>query len=294
MGGGILRISLQAEPTEVVLVPSAMVSVNVFSKGVNIMFRKIAIAVGAVLIGLVVVCYTSLPSLVQVKWHDSMAWLDRQVPIETQIKQLKLEAGKIDNEIKSNIDKLAKMEVDTRNVEQQVVALREEQGKNKEKLLTMKNALETDKVANRNELRSKTNALEVALSSYEVKKAKLATLENLLAAKRQTVDAGHQKIAAMKEQRDELYVTIAKLENKQELVSIKTQQSTIEVSDSKIVKCRELAKHIDDLLTEQDIKADMNRQYFGEEGKIAAEKDINKEAVLDRAKKILEKDGSDQ
>jgi hypothetical protein len=80
------------------------------------MFRKVAIAVGAVLLGLVIVCYTSLPSLVQVKWHDSMAWLDRQVPIETQIKQLKLECGKIDNEIKANIDKLAKMEVETKNL----------------------------------------------------------------------------------------------------------------------------------------------------------------------------------
>src|SRR5260370_10528801 len=97
MSASILRIILQAEPTVKLLVPSARFLGIVFWKGVSIMCRKIAIAVGAVLLGLVIVSYTSLPSLCHVKWNDGMAWLDRPLPIETKIKQHRIESDQIDN-----------------------------------------------------------------------------------------------------------------------------------------------------------------------------------------------------
>jgi hypothetical protein len=174
--------------------------------------------------------------------------------------------------------------------------LRDEQHNNKDRIAVMAKDLETIKVADRSVLRSKTNQLELAVSTYEVKGAKLKSLENLLAAKRQTVDTSHQKLAAMKEQRDELFVTVAKLENRKELVDIKTQQSTIQVSDSKINECKTLAKKIDDLLSEREMKSEIMDKYYPEDGKATAEKDSKPTAaVLDRAKKVLqEQDGNDQ
>ncbi len=261
------------------------------------MFRKIAIAVGAVLLGLVVVTYTSLPSLAHVKWNDGMAWLDRQVPVETQIKQLRLETDKIDAEIKGNLGKLAKMAVETENLEQNVVALKDEQSKRRGTISTMAKGLEdqTVKVSNRAELNGKKNQLDTAVSTYEVKKEKLKSLESLLAAKRQTLEAAHEKIGAMKEQRDSLRVTIAKLESRKELVDIKTQQCQIQVSNSTINDCNVLAKKINDRLSEEEKLADLSTKYGYSDSPVAVEKDTKSvKDVLTNAKKVLADEQDDK
>src|SRR5258708_32949093 len=51
-------------------------------KGFSIMGRKIAIAVGAVLLGLVIVSATNVGTRLHVKWNDTCAWLDRKLPVE--------------------------------------------------------------------------------------------------------------------------------------------------------------------------------------------------------------------
>jgi chromosome segregation ATPase len=260
------------------------------------MCRKIAIAVGAVLLGLVIVTYTSLPSLVHVKCNDVMSWMDRQVPIETKIKQLRLETDKIDNEIKANLGKLAKLEVETEKLEQNVVTLRNEQADRKKDISAMATKLETKtEQVSKKDLRGLTDQLDLAVNNFQVKDAKLKSMEKLLEVKRQTLEAAHQKISAMKDQRDELRVTIAKLETRKELVDIKTQQSTIEISDSRISHCRQLANDINTQLSEKEKLADLNVQY-GFSGKaVIAEKDAkNAQEVLKSAKKVLSDDQDDK
>jgi chromosome segregation ATPase len=258
------------------------------------MFRKMAIAVGAVLLGLVIVCYTSLPSLAHVKWNDTCAWFDRQVPIETKIKQLRVETDKIDNEIKANLSKLAKLEVETQNLEQNVVALRDDQGKRKGEIARQKVDLERkmEEVAIKKDTKALASQLELTVNTYEAKDAKLKNMENLLAAKRQTLEAAHQKISAMKDQRDEIRIAIAKLETRKELVDMKTQQSTIQFSDTKIVECNRLVKDINNQLSLQEKELELNQKYGYEDNKaVAAEKDAkNVREVLNAAKKVLTDD----
>jgi chromosome segregation ATPase len=261
-------------------------------KGFSIMFRKIAIAVGAVLLGLVIVSYTHLPSLCHVKWNDATAWLDRQVPVETKIKQLRIETDKIDNEIKANLGKLAKLEVETQNLEQNAIALKGEQADRKAEIAKLASELErkTEQVAgNKKDIKPLTNKLDLAVSTYEVRDAKLKNLESLLTAKRQTLEAAHQKISAMKDQRDELRVTIAKLETRKELVDIKTQQSTVQFSDSKIADCNRLAKEISDQLSEREKVADLMHQYgyTNDKGAAVEKEGKNVKDVLNSAKKVL-------
>jgi chromosome segregation ATPase len=258
------------------------------------MFRKVAIAVGAVLLGLVIVCYTSLPSLAHVKWNESCAWLDRQVPIETKIKQLRIETDKIDQEIKANLSKLAKLEVETQNLEQNAVALREDQVKRKSEIASLAKDLEkkSQEVAFKKDTKALASQLDLAINTYEAKDAKLKNMENLLAAKRQTLEAAHQKISSMKDQRDEIRIAIAKLETRKELVDIKTQQSTIQFSDSKIVECNRLVKDINNQLSLQEKELELNQKYgYSDNKAVAAEKDAkNVREVLNAAKKVLSDD----
>jgi chromosome segregation ATPase len=261
------------------------------------MFRKVAIAVGAVLLGLVIACYTSLPSLAHVKWNDTCAWFDRQVPIETQIKSLRLQADKVDKEIKANLNKLAKMEIEVRDLEHNVAALRQDQGKRKEDLSAKADALEKrSERMSRKDLRSQTNEVEALVNTYEVKNAKLKSMDSLLTAKRETLEAAHQKISAMKEQRDQLFVNIQKLETRKELVDIKTQQTQIQVSDSTLIECNLLLKKIDDQISEREKVSELYRKYgYSDEPAAVAEKDAkNVSAVLKAAKEVLKDDGDEK
>jgi hypothetical protein len=52
------------------------------------MCKKLCLATGALIVGLVVITFTGLGTLAQVKWHDASRWMEKQVPPETQLKQL--------------------------------------------------------------------------------------------------------------------------------------------------------------------------------------------------------------
>jgi chromosome segregation ATPase len=258
------------------------------------MCRKIGIAVGAVLLGLVILYYTPVASLVKVAWNDATGWLDSQVPVETRIKQLKLKADQMDTEIKANCDKLAKMEMEIRGLEQQVASLKTDQSNRKKDIVAKAEQLRN--VGERVALRDKTkltNELDVALSAYEVKDIKIKSLQDMVAAKRETLDAAQRKVADMRDQKDQLYLTIAKLETRKELVDIKTQQSQIQVSDNLMSECNALAKKIDDQLTERELQVENYKKFgvAGDNGTVITEKDSKPtKDVLQRVSKVLADD----
>jgi len=146
---------------------------------------------------------------------------------------------------------------------------------------------------NKSELRSKTNQLELAVDTYNVKKEKLRSMKALLEAKKGTLEAAHQKIGDMKEQRDQLYVNIQKLETRAELVSIKTQQSQIVVSDDVLNRCNADVAKISDQLSEVEKQVELYQKYGYADNKstVPTEKDTKSvEAVLQKAKAVLSDD----
>jgi len=258
------------------------------------MCRKIAIAVGAVMLGLVILYYTPVASLVKVAWNDTTSWLDSQVPVETRIKQLKLKADQLDGEIKANCDKLAKMEMEIRGLEQQVASLKTDQSKRKAEITAKAEQLRSanEKVSLRDKTKL-TNELDVAVSAYEVKDIKIKSLQDMIVAKRETLDAAQKKVADMRDLKDQLYLTIAKLETRKELVDIKTQQSQIQVSDSLMSECNALAKKIDDQLTERELQVENYKKFgvAGDNGTVITEKEAKPaKDVLLRVNKILADD----
>src|SRR6185437_9488903 len=103
------------------------------------MFKKIAIAAFAIGVGVLLL---SRVSLVRVLWNDSKSWVARQVPPEVKLKEIKSEVDKIDNEIRKNISKVAKMEVETKMLDEEVVALRERQHKLRSDISAMNQKLD--------------------------------------------------------------------------------------------------------------------------------------------------------
>src|SRR5947199_8779520 len=123
-----LRIILQAEPTVVFCGFPPLGSLSgLTEERFSIMCKKLCLATGAVIVGLLVITFTGLGTLAQVKWHDAQKWMDSKVPPETKLKELQVEANKIDKDIKRHLGTLAAQEVEYERLDANLTARKEQQ-----------------------------------------------------------------------------------------------------------------------------------------------------------------------
>lgn len=235
------------------------------------MCKKLVLAAVAILVGTAVVRHTSIGSLAQVWWHDAKTTLERQVPPEVQIKQLEVEVNKIDRDIKSNLSRLAAQEVDTQKLEENVAALKEDQTRLRASVEALTACLKGDSAGNgritfngREYSKSYlTSKLSTDVARFESRKAELKAKEKLLDLKKQAVEAAHDRIAAMADQKEKLRVTIAKFETRQELNRLNAvrAEAGVELDDSQVARCNELAAQIERRLDVQAKETDMFTRY---------------------------------
>jgi len=91
------------------------------------MFKKLFIAVLAVVVGVGVVSGTRLGSHLRLKWHKATAYINEQVPLESEIERLKMEVVNLKQADERYFDQVARQE-------RQVVRLREKVGKARQAL----------------------------------------------------------------------------------------------------------------------------------------------------------------
>jgi len=256
------------------------------------MCKKLLLTGVALFVGFALLRSTSLGSLVQVAWKDARTGLDRAVPPDVQIKQLQVEIDKVDQDIRKNLGVLASQEVEHQGLEENVAGLKELLGKLKSDIAGMTTSLETrtvKPVAGRDPLAAK---LDAAVATYENKKIELKGKEQLLAAKKQALEAAHQRIGEMRDQKERLRVTAAKLETRLEVVRLKEVQNKVEIDDSQVNRCNTLANKIEARLREKEKVAELNLQYgYRSEAPILDKEPRPAAEVLKAAKKALAEEG---
>ena len=261
-------------------------------KRFTIMCKKLLLTGVALFVGFALLRSTSLGSLVQVAWKDARTGLDRAVPPDVQIKQLQVEIDKVDQDIRKNLGVLASQEVEHQGLEENVAGLKELLGKLKSDIAGMTTSLETrtvKPVAGRDPLAAK---LDAAVATYENKKIELKGKEQLLAAKKQALEAAHQRIGEMRDQKERLRVTAAKLETRLEVVRLKEVQNKVEIDDSQVNRCNTLANKIEARLREKEKVAELNLQYgYRSEAPILDKEPRPAAEVLKAAKKALAEEG---
>jgi len=265
------------------------------------MCKKLVIAAVAILVGSAVVKHTSVGSLVQVWWHDAKQAVERQVPPEVQIKQLAVEVGKIDADIKRNLSKLATQEVEVEKMVVKVEELKQEQSALKADITAMTKGLEssTEKVSfnGRNWAANKlTRQLDGAVAKYERNKAELTTKEKVLSKNREALDAAHARIQEMKAQKDQLRDTVAGLQARMELARLNATRNhaTVDFDDSQVARCNQLASEISQRLNKDEKEIELYTQYGYGTTQQKAEETKPTAEVLKAAKKALQDDGEDR
>jgi len=261
------------------------------------MCKKLVLAAVAILVGTAVVKHTSIGSLAQVWWHDAKQAVERQVPPEVQIKQLNVEVNKIDADIKRNLSNLAKQEVDTQKLDEDVAFLKESQATLKSEIAAMTKGLDTNtervSIAGK-EFRASYLArkLDGAVQTYERKKAELKSKEKLLTTKRDALEAAHARIGEMRDQKEQLRVTVANLETRLQLARLNATRNhaTVDFDDSQVAKCNQLASEISQRLAVDEKTIELNSQYgYGPTQPKVEEANPTAE-VLKAAKKALQEE----
>jgi len=230
------------------------------------MLKKLLIAAAAIVVGLLIVKKTTMGSLVQVWWKDTGNWVSKQVPPETRIDQLKIEVSKIDQDIKRAVNQLVLVEVDHDKLRKEIDDLKVRQTQRKKEMTALSEGLEAGKT--RVSLNTQSYPADTAqqmldryVAEYKTGREALKAKEELLRNKQEQLDLADQRIKSIQGRKSELVELVGKLEAQLELVKLKKSQNRIEVSDSQVSKCDQLAEDIKKMLDEETKRAEKYARY---------------------------------
>jgi len=250
------------------------------------MLKKLLIATAAVVVGLLIV---KKSSLVQVWLKDTTCWFSAQVSPETRIKQLQLEIGKIDGDIRTAANSLIKQEVAYKELKGDVEGLRVRVDQTKQDMLTLIDALEKNSKQVSFQGQSYSNEvaqikLEGLQVKYENDKKTLKLKEQNLEVKTKQLELADQRIKKIQTKKEELGTLVVQLEA--QLANLRLQQvdNNVPVNDSQVSKCENLARNLKNMLAEEEIKVVKYQRYGllpqnNAEQNAAAEKRTTKESI---------------
>jgi predicted nucleic acid-binding Zn-ribbon protein len=261
------------------------------------MCKKLFLAAAAILIGTAVVRHTSLGSLAQVWWSDAKKAVEGRVPPEVQIRQLGIEVGKIDRDIKQNLSKLAAQEVDCQNLEENVASLRQNQVALKADITSMTKTLDAGVERTSFKGHSFTASdlakkLDRSVTLYQTQKTELQSKEQLLAIKKQALEAAHARISAMHDKKEQLSVTVAELETRLQVARLNATRNDagVDLDDSQVARCTELANEINKRLAVEEKTQAMYAQYGYSNPIPKVEENRPTADILQSAKKAIAED----
>jgi chromosome segregation ATPase len=260
------------------------------------MCKKLLIAAIAIVVGLSVVKHTQLGSLINVWWNKAMSKVEAQVSLDDQIGQLKGEIDKIDVDIKRNLGKLASQEVDCQDLEKRVDHLRASAKQLDKDVADMMAALEakTEKVSFKgNTYRPSQLARKLEAGTKDLKRCKteLIAKEQLLADKTRTLEVARDRVRAMRDQKEQLRVEVAQLETQCELLRLKSMEAKLDLDESQVGKCNDLARKIKTRLRKLELEAKLQADFGYQAAAPAVDNEPSIDEVLKAARKALKEDG---
>jgi hypothetical protein len=262
----------------------------------RIMCKRLFLAAVAIVVGVSVVRYTQLGTLLQVWWHDARASVEKAIPPEVQIKQLRLEIDKIDADVKQNISKLAKQEADCEKLEKDVVALRHTQRQLREGIAAMEKTLDskTDRVVFEGAPYRPTELarrLDAATVRYTNGKGELKAKEQLLEEKKRALEEAHRRVSTMRDEKERFRVEVARLETWLETLKLQQMQDRVELDESQVGRCNALLSQLQARMRQMQIEARLQKDYgYTAPGQVSDRDQKSTEDVLKAARKALQED----
>jgi chromosome segregation ATPase len=260
------------------------------------MLKKLLIAAVAVIAGLVVL--TKVTKISPMVWlgdccRSARSW----VPPEKQLQQLRADINNIDKDISNNLSRLAHMQAEVDVFAKELDAKRDRQAQLRADIRDMQKSLDNraEKVVYRGhkvESDGLTRRLDMAVTEYTCLKEQIKAHDQVLSARKRTLETAKGRIAEMKNEKEKLRLLAAKLETHLEMVKMKQMENqVVDFDQSAVSQARQTAKDIELRLKEAEAKMKLETE-FGLNAKSDFEKEEakSKEEVLKAAKAVLQEE----
>lgn len=260
------------------------------------MLKKMLIAAVAVVAGLAVL--TGVTKISPKVWLEGCCRSARNmVPPETRLKQLNAEIDSIDKDIKKNLSKLARMEVEVQMLSEDLDGKRGQQVKLRAEINDLRKGLEAgvEKVSwHGRSVRpaEATRRLNMATTEFVSLKEHIKGREQLLVERNRTLDTAKNRITEMKNEKENLRLLAAKLGTQIELAKMKQMEARmVDIDDSAVSRAREHAKELEIYLRQIKEETRLSEE-FGYSAPTALEKQDaqTREEVLKAARQALQEE----
>jgi hypothetical protein len=133
--------------------------------------------------------------------------------------------------------------------------------------------------------------LELSTETYNRHAAELKSKEQVLAIKREALETAHTRIAEMSAKKEQLHTIVEELEYQLQLVRLNaTRTNAVELDDTQVNRCVQLANDIREGLKVQTKEAELNVKYGFSTPMPKVEEGKSTDEVLKAAKKVLDDD----
>jgi chromosome segregation ATPase len=187
------------------------------------MCKKVLIAALAVVVALGVIKVAggkgpcSVCSHIRLWFKQAGTAFEESIPPEQEIARLRMELKNLEGEDSKAYEQVARQSVDVENLQEKVNALKDHLKADETRIRSMKTSLtgESQFVTFEGRRESRTRLEERLLSAgarFEVDEARLNSMEEQLAAKKQVYDLNHEKLRTRKLERQKMLTELQRLE----------------------------------------------------------------------------------
>jgi chromosome segregation ATPase len=251
------------------------------------MIKKLGITAVAVLGVLFLLNTTGLGSYASVAFNKIRGGLKRQVPLEFEIERIRNEIAQLVPDMKRNLSAVAEEMVAIENLKEEIQVTKANLDKEKAKILTMKEDLESgaqtisyggrDYTANR--IREKLTA---DFASFQRTEAEVKSKEQLLEAKERSLDAAREQLASIRTQKQELETQVAQLEADVKQVRLAQCRNKFHFDDSRLARVKAALADLRNRLKVEKTQEELVGQFANDntipvEKKAKSAKDLSKE-----------------
>ncbi len=209
------------------------------------MIRRVLVGVG-IAVGLAAIFFgRDAVSYVRTSLGYVNVAVQEMVPMEFQIQRARDMIEDLVPEIRKNMQLIAREEVEVERLEKQIAETEARLAKEKKGLVTLSADLQTGRerfvYAGRNYSAEQVRTdLARRFERYKTGEATLASLQEMCAARRQSVEAAREKLEGMLAARRQLQVEVENLEAQLKMVQAAQTASEYSFDDSKLARAKQL------------------------------------------------------
>jgi len=259
------------------------------------MLKKLLIAAAAVVVGLMIVKYTTVGRLGRVAWKDLGGWFAKQVPLETRIKELKLLAGEMDGPINKARARLVELELEKKKLAVRRDELKTRLETRKKDLQALVEGLQKNnsQVEFKNDSLSREEAkikLQTLTTLVQNDKETLETLDLSYSRKCEQVGFADQRMSHLISEKTKLASVAEQLEAQVEYLRVKQLDGQNEETDKLVREARELTSYIKDEITRHEIAGQVDARHGLTKDSPVGKQQPSEEETINAAKAVLSKD----